>query len=283
MLFVPATALAAPGDLDPTFGNAGITLLGGVSDDPPAIAVAPGGKIVVAGTLPTDPAQLTAVRIDRDGQFDPTFNAGAVAHTSVGGASADAQSVAVDSRGRVIVAGDAQSAGQSVIGVTRFTADGALDTSFGSDGSVVVALGQAVKPEVIAVMPDDAIVVAGDETVGTIPQQRVALAKITAAGQIDSSFGSTTVLPDGGSALVHAIAPDPSGGFYVAGRGSSTTQGRSFVAHFDAAGHLDPAFGVRYPGLGSDPTIHGLAVEPDGRVLVAGGSVSGPAARSSRG
>jgi uncharacterized delta-60 repeat protein len=131
-LLAAAPAAAAPSDLDTAFGTGGIALQAGIQTGALAVAAAPGGKIVVAGTDLSDGQKIAVARFDRAGHLDPTFDpAGTpgIASVAVGDNAADAEAVAVDSQGRVVVAGSAVSAGQPAIAVVRLTAGGVVDTS----------------------------------------------------------------------------------------------------------------------------------------------------------
>jgi len=70
-------ALAAGGDLDPSFGVGGLVTTTEFSEglgSAGAIAIQPDGKIVVAGYLWSDPETEFAVALfDVDGSLDPTF------------------------------------------------------------------------------------------------------------------------------------------------------------------------------------------------------------------
>src|SRR6188508_712768 len=95
-LVLALAALAAPGDLDPTFGTNGRVILSpGVSSFATAAAVQPDGKILLGGAVndfepppPPPPApggwlrasssDFLAVRLNPDGSLDPSFGGGAV-------------------------------------------------------------------------------------------------------------------------------------------------------------------------------------------------------------
>jgi len=82
----PAVALAAPGDLDPTFGTGGtvITSFGG-SDVASAVVVQPDGKLVVAGrTNIAGNTVFALARYNPNGGLDPTFGTGGLVTTDFG-------------------------------------------------------------------------------------------------------------------------------------------------------------------------------------------------------
>src|SRR5437763_12174475 len=79
-------ALAAPGDLDPTFGSGGevVTPLdqGGVFDD---VAFQPDGKVIAVGYAGiSGPHEFLVARYLPDGALDPSFGSGGVVTTGFG-------------------------------------------------------------------------------------------------------------------------------------------------------------------------------------------------------
>src|SRR5947208_3347878 len=110
LVHAPA-ALAAPGDLDPTFGSGGevVTPLdqGGVFGDVVVrgVALQPDGKLVVVGeTVSADSVQLLLARFDAGGTIDTAFGSGGtVDPTPLGDAAGKA--VALQPNGKIVVAG----------------------------------------------------------------------------------------------------------------------------------------------------------------------------------
>src|SRR6267143_2383483 len=116
LLFALAASVsAAPGNLDPTFGNGGIVITTGFNGNNKgtslyaalAMAIQPDGKIVVVGEGFTGGDHwwdFAVVRYNPDGSLDDSFRGGII-HTEVGNYADIAFSVAIQTDGKIVVAG----------------------------------------------------------------------------------------------------------------------------------------------------------------------------------
>src|SRR6266487_6929602 len=160
---VPASAQAAPGELDPSFGSGGLvtTDFGGRGDFGLAVAVQSDGKIVAAGNSSTVGGPFSVnfalARYNTDGSLDPTFGSGGTILTSFGGTVSAAADVVVQPDGKIVAVGIAG----SDFGVARYTASGTLDPTFGSGGLVTTDFGGFDQANGVALQADGKIVVVG--------------------------------------------------------------------------------------------------------------------------
>src|SRR5262249_20806102 len=129
------------GRLDPGFGTDGIvtTDLGGDDDEAYDAAGYPDGGIVVVGR--TDAAGATRTDFGvvchrPDGTPDPGFGTSGIVETGIFGKGAQANSVAVQPDGKIVVAGAAVTASgiDNDFALARYNPDGSLDSSFGTGG-----------------------------------------------------------------------------------------------------------------------------------------------------
>ena len=109
-------ASAAPGDLDPSFDSDGLVSSApgsGTDSSAAALVRLPGGALQVAGGA-ADGGQLKAMlaRFTPSGAPDPGFAAGSPVLMAIGdGGEAEAQALARDGAGRLVVAGYARDGG----------------------------------------------------------------------------------------------------------------------------------------------------------------------------
>src|SRR5262245_17322302 len=125
IVLLAGVAGAAPGDLDPTFGNGGIvyTSAGAVAEGHAAVLQG-GGKIVVAGS---SDGSFLLLRYLPDGSLDAGFGSGGVVTTPVG-SSASAAALVLQPDGKLVAAGTSTSAGQASFTLARYEDDGTPDT-----------------------------------------------------------------------------------------------------------------------------------------------------------
>jgi uncharacterized delta-60 repeat protein len=274
------------GSLDTSFGSGGIvtTSFGSVDADVNSLAIQSDGRIVAAGF---SSAGFALARYNSNGSLDTSFGSGGKVTTSFGGSLDIANSVAVQSDGRIIAAGytQDQSFENGRFALARYNGDGSLDTSFGSGGKVTTSFGSGSDnlASGVALQSDGRIVAAGSSRTTA---QRFALARYNGNGNLDTSFGSgglvtTTFAGSNAGAAGVAVAPD--GRIVAAGSSDNGSNSRFAVARYNSNGSLDTSFGngTVTTAFGSNPqdTAVSVAVQPDGRILAAGSTLNGSTRR----
>lgn len=186
------------GSLDTTFGNNGSLIINlGSSDSPGFPLIQPDGKILIPASTGASGRTIVLLRLMPNGQFDSTFGSNGRANIDIPGYSNEGlSSLALDAQGRIVGAGEARNsfAGDGLI--ARFTASGALDTTFGANqtGYVVVPIRQSADwLRSVAISAIGQIVVAGMSSsfvsqLGDPTGDDVAILRLTAAGVLDASF-----------------------------------------------------------------------------------------------
>ena len=126
----------------------------------PLLALAPGGALVSAGSLsgPPDPgARIALARFGADLQQDAAFGDGGL----VTGPSGSPGGLLVQPGGDAIVAAELGDPGARRFAVLAFTADGALDAGFASQGVALPFADQAGAADRVARQADGKLVAAG--------------------------------------------------------------------------------------------------------------------------
>jgi uncharacterized delta-60 repeat protein len=281
-------ATAAPGDLDATFGGDGIvrTDLSTAEDDGFAVAIQPDGKVVVGGVKGNGGPnpRFAIVRYETDGSLDPSFGAdGKVAIDFTHGADF-VYIVRIQADGKILVAGPAAYFGRnSRFALARLTSDGSLDPTFGGDGTVMTDVTPSYDVlNGMALQSNGKIVVVGSVSAGP-DNGKIGVLRYRSDGSLDPGFGGdgmvfadpTPTFDDG-----LAVGVEADGQIVVAGgAGFDGPNERFVVLAYEPHGSLDPTFGGDgevFTDLTPKPDVpFALAIQPDGKIVVAGGAALG--------
>jgi uncharacterized delta-60 repeat protein len=275
--------LTTDGSLDPTFGGDG-TVMTNVTpsyDWANGMALQPNGKIVVVGSVSagSDNGKIGVLRYRSDGSLDPIFGGDGIVLTDPTPTYDDGLAVGVEADGQIVVAGGAGFAGPNERFVAMaFKADGALDPTFGGDGTVFTDLTpKADVPFGLEIQDDGRVVVAGGAAQGGA-DPKFAVVRYERDGSLDPSFkGDGTVITnftpyDDGA---YGVAVDPDGRIVVAGLAGNGGPAPRFAAvRYLADGRFDATFS----GDGKVTTditprfdsAWSVAVQDDGAVVCAG-------------
>lgn len=247
------------------------------------IAVDGSDRILVAGVASfivrkTSNSATFVARLTPSGALDTSFGSNGITVNDVasGDESVNQESIGIQSDGRIVVSGTHS----QVIGnesyrrwdITRYTADGAIDTAFGTvHGPGTYDSGQGG----IVIDGSDRIVAAGARY-SSLNVSDMLVVRFTANGALDTSFGS------GGATTIHTTTRSESGypsidssgrivllawQVYVSG---STYTSDVVTARLDRYGALDTLYGT---GGVTDAVGLGVRDEPRGLALTSGDDV----------
>lgn len=222
-----------------------------------ALTIQPDGKILVGGLFTTLGGGGTGTtpragigRLHADGSVDTNFNP--VANGGIA-------SVTLQSDGGILLGGNFTTLGSGTPRnrIGRVHTHGSIDTDFvmGSDASIYGA----------AVQPDGKVVVVGTFThLGGIARRRIG--RFNADGSVDTTFDP------GVNDTTWALALQPDGKILVGGSftrlggGGSGLTVRHNLGRLHQDGSIDTSFDP-----GADAGVHAIVVQPDGKLLIAGG------------
>jgi uncharacterized delta-60 repeat protein len=269
----------ADGSLDTTFGYRGlattvITAKG--LDEIWAMSVQTDGKIVVAGETRTNnqgttQGQLALVRYNANGSLDTTFGTGGKALDHLPAWLENRtynMGLAVDpGTGQIAVEmAHSESTGTYAM-VVRYTSAGVLDKSFAGTGYETLD-GTAGLPTIytgsaVAIQPSNHEIIVP----GLSSSYSQSLARLKTDGTLDGSVTVTNLA--GGS--IASVTFQANGGILV---GSNSHSWVLMVTRYNPDLTLDTSFGAAgaatYSTKPNTDLFSGMALEPDGRIVVAG-------------
>jgi uncharacterized delta-60 repeat protein len=274
----------ADGTVDATFGNNGVVTVTALADaEAYDMAIDASGNLVLAGGAAGTPSTFAVVRLLPDGTADTSFGGGdGIALTSPTGISDFGDTVLIQPDGRIIVTGNGGATNDFVL--IRLNADGTPDTTFGSGGAVqtdITGLGQYDASSHAALMADGRIVVVGRTFSGSNGQ--TVIARYNSDGSLDASFNASGSTPgivvfdqDPGGESARGVTVLADGTIVVVG--SAGADAPSFgntdytVLRLDIDGNITAYWREDF-GISEEGRV--LAVQPDGKILVAGFTVAG--------
>jgi uncharacterized delta-60 repeat protein len=204
--------------------------------------------------------------------------------TDFGGGLDRANALSVDLDGRIVAAGESTIGGVTDFAIARYLADGSLDPSFGTNGTILHNFGRSANgANAVAIWPGGRIVVVGYSGVEDGGFD-FALARYRTDGQLDPSFGVggqviTDFVDTRGVDVAKAVAIQADGKLVVSGY--SGTYGEDFdfvVARFRRGGGLDRSFGGDghvLTNFGGDDASQGVGIQADGKIVAMGKSEQG--------
>jgi uncharacterized delta-60 repeat protein len=215
------------------------------------------------------------------GPLDTTFGAGGSVTTLLGSGSF-AYATALQADGKILAGGTATAANNTgQFALARYTPSGSLDTTFGSGGKVTTNIDRSSRAAALVVQPGDGKIVLGG-TAGS----HFGLARYTTGGSLDNTFSSkgikTTTFPGSlGDDEIQALAIQPDGKILAAGTSKQNNpangnypQWEFALARYNSNSSLDASFGsggTVLTNLGSSQTaLNAVALQPDGKIVVAG-------------
>jgi uncharacterized delta-60 repeat protein len=270
------TRFDSNGSLDTAFDSDGklTTDFGGGHDQANAVAIQSDGKIVVAGSADSYNGFALA-RYNNDGSLDISFDGDGRVITAIPGGSGEANAVAIQSDGKIVVAGYADDGSNVYFALARYNGAGSPDTSFDGDGLVMTTIASGFdQAHAVAIQDNGKIVVAGKAHNGS--NDDFALARYNSDGSLDTSFDSdgkvTTGFVSGSEDRAYAMAIQKDGKIVAAGHTASP--GVHFaLARYNSNGSLDTGFdgdGKVTTALGVFAIINAVAIQSDGKIVVAG-------------
>ncbi len=250
------------------------------NDTANAIALRAGGKPIEVGNVtnaisPTSGSDFGIVAYNADGSLDYTFGSNGFV-TIPFDADDRANAVAVQSNGKILVAGKAANGSQYNLVVVRFNADGTLDNTFGFSGIATLEIDDFdTEATSIALQTDGKIVVTGlsqDQFNGDF---YAILARFNVSGTLDNTFGTNGVveLPAGNGYVGKSLAIQSNGKIVIACANVNNV-GNFVILRRNTNGSADNTFdtdGMVSTNVGTASSFaKSLVLTSDSKIIVCG-------------
>ncbi|CAN5748819.1 hypothetical protein BH10BAC2_BH10BAC2_06780 [soil metagenome] len=247
------------GSPDSSFGNNGVVITdfknGTENEIASEMVLQPDGKLIVAGTsrdvgeaYGIYRTRFICVRYNTDGTLDSSFGEQGKQRfyfdVDQYDEEAEATSLALDSKGRVIIAGYNTSYTKGIeAAIVRCNTDGSPDITFGEQGIITTHIeGSDLYMRSVLIQPDQKIVLGGSITGKYMSNEKSILIRYNEDGTIDPGFGKEGMVMDN-SVLVtnncYSIALQTNNKIVAAG----STDNAFYLSRYDVNGSLDMSFG----------------------------------------
>jgi len=230
------------------------------------VATQADGKVVVVSSSEDD---FAVMRFKNDGSVDESFHFDGKVTTDIQGASDAATCVAIQSDGKIVVAGwSTDEHNERDFSVVRYTTSGNLDSTFGEGGRVITGFGGLDYINDIVIRPNGKIVVGGTFIKCRLLRgckSKWAVAQYLADGSLDRSFdGNGLVAYDLGDShgSLNSIALHRDGKLLL---GGAAHGGK--VMRLNRNGSKDFNFGFSGVASLDTSTVLDLAVQGSGPIL----------------
>ena len=257
------------GDLDTTFNalNDQFPATIGASGRIFSAVVQSDDKVIIGGqfTSYNGVSSNRIARLNEDGSLDPSFNVGAGANNTI-------QTMILLPEGKILIAGRFTSFNQTLRnGLARLNQDGSLDLSFDPSLGATSILSMAMQP-------DGKVLIGGQFTsYNGVPMGRVA--RINTDGSLDNTFNVGTAASEE-AASINSIVVQENGKIYLGGRFTIFNElAHSRLVKLNSDGSVDNSFNI---GTGPNNLIQTMALQTDGKIIVAGSFTSFNAINSRR-
>jgi len=191
-------AQAQAATLDPSFGTDGTVTTTFTGAGSPvmlpigAVQQASGDIVVLSqfDFVSDEGTQIGLTRYTPAGKLDTTFGTKGSTITNFSSFTFDPFAFVLEPNGKILVAGFVSGGGN--FGLARFTANGVLDTTFGTDG-VATAVTGADFPDAFLLQPNGQILMGGFKDGGKKTLGSLSLVRFNSNGALDPNFGTAGI------------------------------------------------------------------------------------------
>lgn len=287
LLFMPGFVFAQYGVLDTSFDLDGKKIISFATpnDYGEFVLVQPDNKIIVGGrsSLTGGALSFSLARLNPSGTFDNTFGTSGKVTTSYGTEEFEALSGALQTDGKIVVAGNAytnSSLGYSQIAIVRYNSNGTLDTSFDTDGMVFTQIPTSNEDyaKVVKIQPDGKILVGVQSKINF--NWDFTILRYNSDGSIDTTFDTDGIVrnqsPEQDVLFDIALQND---GKIVAVGYIGNTNNDIYVGRYNANGSIDTSFATNgfftFDFASNHNYAFAVAVASDNKIVICGNYQNG--------
>ena len=262
------------GSLDKNYGRDGYS--SSVFMREPNAVLQPDGKIVLGGfTMVNNSFDFVLARFNTDGSLDPAFSGDGIVSFDFSSTTDYLYDLTLQQNGKILAVGRSNSGNTGYFSLARLNTDGSFDTSFSGDGKLISDINSVyMAANSVAVQADGKIVVAGNS------QSHILVARYLPDGVLDNSFSGDgkAYVSTGYSSSSRSVLVQPDGKILVAGTVVELGANNFLMLRFLTDGTMDLSFsgdGKQITDFGADESIEALALQPDGKIIAVGSTLSG--------
>jgi len=277
------TRINSDGSPDSSFNN-GTPITGnynaatGPAGATQAIVVQPDGKIIVGGgttyiggnQIPGTGLNLNSIfclqRYNSDGTIDTSFNNG---NPVVTAATNTLYALLLQPNGSIVAVGNNNVGGVAKFTLVRYLSSGSIDPSF--NGGVAINTTGANTAYAAVLQSDGKIVALGNNATPNFT-----LVRYNSDGSVDTSFGlvgNNNIVTTANTGTIYGAALQPDGKIIAVG--TDTTNNKFCIVRYNTNGSVDQTFNGGSPVIQNNTApAKGVALQPDGKIVVVGGSAA---------
>jgi uncharacterized delta-60 repeat protein len=259
------------GSLDTTFGTDGLVITDNIMIN--ALKPQPDGKILAAGFTFENPddKDFLLIRYNQDGTPDTTFGVNGRTTSTIGNRDF-ANALCLQTDGKIILAGTTYTVGyENNFCVMRYDSDGALDTTFGINGLVIIDNAPNEEATSVMVQPDGKIVFTG--WFGDSATASYAVARMLSDGSLDSGFGTAGMVTGSDSGKAKSCQLQNDGKMIFSGSFQIDGSHNIALTRIGSDGAVDTTFGdngVVITPFESSCKGNALVLQADSKIIVGG-------------
>ncbi len=267
------------GSLDNSFDADGKRVIDvGASDEwAYGVTLQSDGKIVIAGVHNNGDNNVLVIRLNSDGTNDTSFDTDGIVITDGGASYEGGYALAMQSDGKIIVAGYSDGGPTDDFFIARYTASGLLDATFDLEGVLTFDSGSDESAFTVLVQPDNKIIAAGYNYLATT---KLAVLRCNSDGSLDNTFDSDGWLATnvaGNQAEAYSIAIQTDDKIVLCGDGwIGTGDADICLVRLNANGSFDSGFDtdgcVITDCSTGDDVAWNMAIDGDEKIVLAGSS-----------